>query len=187
MAGINRADAYNRARAESAAKSFSSWRGTPCVFISHQREDTAACRPIADYIMKAGLDIYFDDYDKTLSQLVAQGDPDKITKRIQEGIDYSTHMLCVVSDEYGSLLLGAVRSWLRIREDTARILTFKGITDEMLPDYMKTTEVIRGTTSLNQLIARLLRDNKESLEFRGAIKSASMSQHPLDSVLDWGK
>ena len=97
--GINRADPYQKLRAGKGitAKSASEWPGKPCVFISHHREDTDACQPIADYLVEAGLDVYFDKYDKTLSQLVREGDPNKVTQRIQEGIDFSTHMLCVVS------------------------------------------------------------------------------------------
>ncbi len=36
-----------------------------CVFISHKREDTAPCEKIANYIMDAGINVYFDKYDKT--------------------------------------------------------------------------------------------------------------------------
>lgn len=34
-----------------------------CVFISHQRNDKAVAKAIADYILKAGIDVYFDEYD----------------------------------------------------------------------------------------------------------------------------
>ena len=33
-----------------------------CIFISHQKEDTESCRQIADYLLAAGIDVYFDEY-----------------------------------------------------------------------------------------------------------------------------
>jgi hypothetical protein len=157
----------------------------PCVFISHQREDSEACEPIASYLIDAGLDVYFDNYDRTLSELVQQGSPDGVTERIKKGIDLSSHMLCVVSVRtvssfwvpfevgygYGKLRLG--------------VLTLKGIPDESLPDYMKTTQVIRGTRSLNEFIAELLGKAPGELMQEKAIKAYSERNHPLDDVLDW--
>ena len=35
-----------------------------CVFISHQRNDKQVAKEIANYILKSGVDIYFDEYDR---------------------------------------------------------------------------------------------------------------------------
>ena len=59
----------------------------PCVFISHQTADTNHCIKIADYLMDAGIDVYLDTYDKTLEQIAQEGDPDELTKRLEEGIE----------------------------------------------------------------------------------------------------
>jgi hypothetical protein len=43
------------------------WRknaGIKCIFISHQKDDATVCRKIADYLINAGLDVYFDEYSK---------------------------------------------------------------------------------------------------------------------------
>lgn len=158
-----------------------------CVFISHQREDSEVCEPIADYLIKAGLDVYFDRYDQTLSELVQQGNPDKVTERIQQGIDLSTHMLCVVSVQTASSYwvpfeVGYGSGKLRLG-----VLTLKGIADDSLPDYMKTTQVIRGTHSLNEFIAELLGIPEGELLQEKAVQKHSDISHPLGNVLDWQK
>jgi hypothetical protein len=182
--GINRAESYQKSRAGSARKAFTEWRNNPCVFISHQNEDTNACETIAQYLIGLGVDIYFDKYEKMLNQLSANQDPTGVTKNIQEGIDFSTHMICVVSPTtiksywvpfevgygYSRIILG--------------VLTLKGVEDAMLPEYMKTTRVIRGTRSLNGFISELLGQPNNSLESRASFK-ATASPHPLDNVLNW--
>jgi len=184
--GINRAESYQKARAGSARKSFSDWRGKPCVFISHQSEDTQACETIAEYLIGLGVDIYFDKYEKTLQQLTSNQDPAGVTKHIQEGIDFSTHMICVVSPTtvksywvpfevgygYSRIILG--------------VLTLKGIEDAMLPEYLKTTKVIRGTRSLNDFVSELLGRSKDFLESQASFKASARS-HPLDNTLDWNR
>ncbi|MDQ3812828.1 MAG: toll/interleukin-1 receptor domain-containing protein [Armatimonadota bacterium] len=188
--GINRADpAYKRlqeqVRANPAVKSLNEKRSKPCIFISHKRDDTKACAKIADYLLEIDLDVYFDYYDYELAQIAAQGNPDKLTKKICDGIDNSTHMLCVVS-------LKTVESyWVPFEvgygydKIPLGILTLKGMEDERLPDCMKTVSIVRGTKSLNALIARLLGQSRKLLEEERIIKSYSAHNHPLDNVLDW--
>lgn len=187
--GVNRADPLEKMIAEVEALLRKAQRepSAPCIFISHQREDTEVCEPIAEYLMNADLDVYFDKYDETLTQLVREGNPNKVTQRIQDGIDKSTHMLSVVSTK-------TVQSYwvpFEIGYGYARIplavLTLKGVRDESLPDYMKTTRVIRGTRSLNELIAELLKQKSHILEERRVIKKHSLLNHLLDNVLDWEK
>jgi hypothetical protein len=182
--GINRADPYQRARAGSAAKSFSAWQHKPCVFISHQQNDIKACQAIADYLLSIPIDVYFDKYDKSISELVAEGNANKVTEHIQRGINFSTHMICVVS-------LTTVKSyWVPFEVGygygriTLGVLTLKGVTEEMLPEYLRTTNVIRGTKSLNNFLSELLGRSKEFLESTVGYKSLTQN-HPLDSVLDY--
>lgn len=189
--GDNRADPFvkilirlEKLSGMSAEKSNHSF--TPCIFISHVKEDTEACEPIAQYIREAGVDVYFDKYDKTLSELVREGNPDKVTERIQEGIDLSSHMLCVVSPQ-------TIRSyWVPFEVGYGckaaiglGVLTLKGLADEALPDYMKTTRVVRGTRSLNEFIAELIGTNSDHLIEQKALRRPSDPKHPLDYVLNW--
>jgi hypothetical protein len=184
--GINRAESSQKSRAGLARKSFTEWHDKSCVFISHQHEDTQACDPIAQYLVELGVDVYFDKYDKALSQLTAAGNSTKVTQHIQEGIDFSTHMVCVVSTKTVKSYWVPFEVGYGYNRITLGVLTLKGVADEMLPDYMKTTQVIRGTKSLNLFIAELLGQPKDFLESRASFKSSS-SNHPLDSVFDWNK
>ena len=184
--GINRASTEQRTRAGSAGKLFFAWRDKPCVFISHQREDSEACKSIADHFIDAGVDIYFDQYDPVLNALVASGDADRITQHIRDGVNFSTHMICVLSRNtiksywvpfeigygYDRVILG--------------ILTLKGIEDSELPEYMKTTSILRGASSLDQFLLKLSKERKDYFGGRTVARSTSLS-HPLARVLDWNK
>jgi hypothetical protein len=185
-AGTNRAESFQKARAGSARKAFTEWRNKPCVFISHQHEDTQACDPLAHYLVELGIDIYFDKYDKMLSQMTVASDPTQVTQHIQEGIDFSTHMICVVSPKTVKSYWVPFEVGYGYSRITLGVLTLKGIEDGMLPEYMKTTSVIRGTKSLNRFIAELLGQPRDSLESRASLK-ASAANHPLERVLDWNK
>ena len=64
-----------------------------CVFISHQKNDKDVAKTIANYILRSGLDIYFDEYDASMNR----DDPRSVVNAIKNGIRRSTHMLCVLS------------------------------------------------------------------------------------------
>ena len=61
MAGINRASKSFRVFSESRKT-----KGVECVFLSHQQKDKDVCRKIADYLMTANIDVYFDEDDEDL-------------------------------------------------------------------------------------------------------------------------
>ena len=67
------------------------------------------------------------------------------------------------------------------------VLTLKGIKDESLPDYLKTSTVVRGTKSLNEYIAKITNNIQSIMESKNLVKSYSMSSHPLDNYLDWNQ
>lgn len=160
----------------------------PCVFISHKREDTKDCEKIAEYLMDANVNVYFDKYDDSLSRYASEEDADKLTETIRKGIDESTHMLCVVSEmTYKSYWVPfeVGYGYCRIK---LGILTLKDMAEADLPDYMKTSDVIiRGTKSLNDFIAQLLGQKRDILESQGIIKKSSVESHPLDKILNWQK
>lgn len=189
---VNRAEPTEQFKAithtlleEKEASQRAEYREGPCVFISHKREDTEACKKIADYLLSADVDVYFDEYDDTLSAIAAEGDEDRLTDRITDGINMSTHMLCVVSPRTVDSYWVPFEVGYGYEEIDLGIVTLKGIRDSDLPDYMKVTEVVRGTRSLNALIAELLDEPTSRLEQRGDLMKESTLQHPLDDVLDW--
>lgn len=69
-----------------------------CVFISHSRKDKAEAREVAEFITDLGLDIYFDEKDLSLQLADEVKDHAKVVKCIQDGIEHSTHLLGVVTE-----------------------------------------------------------------------------------------
>jgi len=186
--GTNRANALdNLTRLLKAIGEAVEYDKKPCIFISHQRADIEECEKVAEYLIGAGIDVYLDKYDKTLEQLAQEGNPDKLTQRLQKGIDNSTHMICVVSTATIKSYWVPFEVGYGYRHIILGILTLKGIDDADLPDYMKTTKVIRGTKSLNTFVAELLGTKGQVLEEQHVIKSYTAARHPLDDVLDWNR
>lgn len=71
-----------------------------CIFISHKNEDVDAAVEIGNHIMNDfGYDIYLDLYDATLQAADEEGDIETIVKSIQDGLKYSTHLLCIVTEK----------------------------------------------------------------------------------------
>jgi hypothetical protein len=95
-------------------------------------------------------------------------------------------MLCVVSKNTVKSFWAPFEVGYGYGKIPLAVLTLKGIPDESLPNYMRTTNVIRGTMSLNEFIGKLLGQEHETLAHRGAIKK-HFERHPLDNVLDWNR
>jgi hypothetical protein len=180
MAGIN--------RAEKKILLFSESRNTnrdTCVFLSHQQKDKEFCRKIADYLIAANIDVYFDENDEDLKLFRQTNRPQGVVDSIKKGINNSSHMLVVVSPD--TLTSSWVPWEVGYGYDTTKmnILTLKGISEELLPDYFKTTSVIRGTQSLNKYLADITGRMESLMESLDLLKKSSMIMHPLDTYLDW--
>ena len=163
--------------------------GIKCVFISHQKKDSAPCKLIADYILSAGIDVYFDEYDQDLKISNQTGNAKGVVNAIRKGIHKSSHMLCVLSEN----TLGS--KWVPFEigygfENTdLGVLTLKDIPNKDIPDYIKTAPlIIRGTESLNKYITRITNKSITNLsESSSLIKNHNISSHYLDDVLNWDK
>jgi hypothetical protein len=92
MAGINRAAKNFRMFSESRKIT-----GVKCIFLSHQQKDKDVCRKIADYLMAADIDVYFDEDDEDLKLYRQSNRPQGVVDSIRKGINNSSHMLVVVS------------------------------------------------------------------------------------------
>lgn len=174
MAGINRALSLNENKTK-----FNFSANVKCVFISHQKNDTVSSKKIADYIINSGIDVYFDEYDNDLRIHRQTNNPNGVVDCIKKGINMSTHMLCIIS--INTLDSKWVPWELGYGNDKTSqgVLTLKGINHTQLPDYLKTTNIIRGTKSLNVFIQNITGNINVILE------SHSKAIHPLDTVLDW--
>lgn len=152
-----------------------------CVFISHQRNDKEVAKTIANYIYKSGLDIYFDEYDSSINR----DDPRSVVNAIKNGIQKSTHMLCILSQ---NALQSKWMPWeIGYGYDRLHVagITVKEISKDVLPEYLQIVPVLRGTKSLNTYIANTMNRIEQSLINERKIFSASMQSHPLDNVLEW--
>lgn len=159
--------------------------GIKCVFISHQKKDAAVCRKIADYLIEAGIDVYFDEYDKDLKEWRQINNPKNVVEAIKKGINRSTHMLCVFS---ANTLYSKWVPWeigYGYDKTNLSVLTLKGITDAQLPEYIKTVPIVRGTKTLNEYISEITGNSLQQMINKRVLLSSSTMSHPLDSYLDW--
>ncbi len=186
MTGINRA--LKHAADSIAPESYVSSQKKPCVFLSYLSVDKEIAVKIGDYISENGdIDIYLDVHDKRLQSSVDKQDFREITKWIDKGLSYSTHMMCLVNKEISSSW------WLPYEMGFAKksgrkisALILKG--NSHIPDYLKISRVLRGVKSLNQYMKDL---EKEARNQHGyAILNQSLApnyeaKHPLDKCLNW--
>ena len=180
MSGIN--------RATRSLKTFSESRitlGIKCVFLSHQQKDKELCKKIADYLMAADIDVYFDEYDSDLKFHRQSNNPSGVVQSIKNGINASSHMLVVVSPNTINSSWVPWEIGYGYDKTHLSILTLKGLTQNSLPDYLKTSNIIRGTKSLNGYLANITNTLQSLMEGKSLIKLHSTPSHPLDSYLDW--
>ncbi|MDD2215403.1 MAG: toll/interleukin-1 receptor domain-containing protein [Eubacteriales bacterium] len=163
------------------------WRknyGIKCVFISHQKDDASICKKIADYFINAGIDVYFDEYDSDLKIHRQTNNPQWVVDAIKKGINKSSHMLCVFSP---NTLYSKWVPWeIGYGYDKTNLsaLTLKGITDNQLPEYLKTVPIIRGTKTLNDYISTI--EGKPLYRmFSDSLLTEHTKTHPLDNYLDY--
>lgn len=152
-----------------------------CVFISHQKKDKDIAKKIADYINKGGVDIYFDEYDRSINRY----DPNSVVNAIKTGIRRSSHMLCILSQ---NALDSKWMPWeIGYGYDRLHVagITVKELSKSDLPEYLQIVPVLRGTKSLNTYISNIAGRIEDSMIREQRIFSATMPNHPLDSVLDW--
>lgn len=159
--------------------------GQKCIFLSHQKNDASVCKYIADYLMKSGVDVYFDEYDNDLKEYYQRNYPKGIVTCIQKGIQNSTHMLCVVSP---NTLFSKWVPWevgYGYDKLSLSVLTLKGIKDDQLTEYLQTVPIIRGTKSLNEYLSSIAGEYKTKMFDSRRLINESVASHPLDNYLDW--
>lgn len=181
MAGINRASGNI---SETLLKA-NSLGGIKCVFISYQQKDKEPAKKVAEYLMDAGIDIYFDELDKELRIYHENNDPKKVTESICKGINKSSHMMVVVSPNTVHSSWVPFEIGYGYEKTDVRVLCLKGIAVGSLPEYIRTAPVIRDIYDLNNRLSEWLGKPKNAL----MEKSKLMSDHsdkanPLSAVMD---
>lgn len=151
-----------------------------CVFISHKKEDEAAANAIGKYLMEqVGVDIYLDTKDVTLQEAVSEDNDKKIVDSIRSGIETSTHLLCLVSDEtrlswWVPYEVGSAAS----KGKEIATLKLKNVVD--IPSFLKTEQVIK---TVNDFF-----NYTKTLEpFGGAVSNRTLSiwdKYTLSNYID---
>jgi len=155
-----------------------------CVFISYQNNDKTQARKVADYLISAGIDVYFDEYDNDLKLSNQSNNPGKVTSALTKGINNSSHMLVIISPT-------TIKShWVPFeigygydKTDLA-VLTLKGIPKNTIPDYIKTAKIIRDIWDLNSYTSNIIGINKQVLVDTGSIKGYNDLYHPLSANME---
>lgn len=155
-----------------------------CVFISHQQKDKAEARQVADYLQNAGIDVYFDEYDKELRIHNQGNNPKKVTEAICAGINNSSHMLVVVSPYTVNSRWVPFEIGYGFDKTDLGVLCLKGIPKGSLPEYIRTSPIIRDIYDLNNFIERLTGKPREVLLEAKLMGSYDNGYNPLTRVMD---
>ncbi len=158
--------------------------GIKCVFIAHQKNDKEYAKKVAEYLINAGVDVYFDEYDSELKIHHQNNDPNKVTQAICAGINNSSHMLVLVSPSTINSSWVPFEIGYGFDKTDLAVLCLKGIPRGTLPEYIRTTKVIRDIYDLNGLISQLVGQTSEYLIERKAINKYDSKDNSLNTVMD---
>lgn len=153
--------------------------GESCVFISHQKNDAGAARKIADYFIKAGIDVYFDEYDGSINR----SDPKSVVAAIKRGLDASSHLLVLLSS---NALASTWVPWEVGYGYHKRVvcLTLKEVAYASLPEYLQVIQIVKGIKSLNEFMTRLTGIGQEAMINENRLTRYFSANHPLREILD---
>lgn len=126
----------------------------PCIFLSHKSEDKTAVKDIAKYIADAEIDYYLDEEDPELQKAVSHKDHRKITEFIELGINNSTHVLTLISEE-------TKKSWWvpfeigfgKKGEKDLALLPLKDVS--YVPPFLAIVPKLNGIKGLNEYIDQI--------------------------------
>lgn len=153
----------------------------PRIFISHQKKDADIAKKIADYLVEAGIDIYFDQYDSSIDR----SSPTSVVNAIKKGIESSTHMLVVFSQNtFESMWVPWEIGYAYNSPIVLNVLRLKGVPKDKLPEYLKVVKVIFDIWDLNQMISKITNIDNNRLVFEGRIRNYSDTLHPLNEYMD---
>ena len=185
--GKNRADDFMTQLLYSSGKEISK---KSCIFLLDKGLDKLAVKAIANYIAKAGIDYYLIEED---------GGDEKILKGIEQGINCSSHILCILSGN-------SVKSWWlpyemgygEGKERYVKTLKVKSLEESEIPDYLK-NDHISDLEQFNKYLEKVsgpyggslpgdvkVFDDHEaynSANDKDAILSAYDSNHPLFEII----
>ncbi len=159
-------------------------KGIKCVFISYQNNDKPDAKKVADYLIGAGVDVYFDEYDEDLKLSNQSNSPGQVTNALIKGINNSSHMLVIVSTTTMKSNWVPFEIGYGYDKTDLSVLTLKGIPKNAIPDYIKTAKIIRDIWDLNTLTSKIRGISKEGLINVNSIRDYNSLYHPLGSIMD---
>lgn len=158
--------------------------GVKCVFISYQKNDLESAKRVAEYLQNAGIDIYFDLYDKDLKIHHQNDNPKEVTKAICNGINNSSHMLVLVSPNTMYSTWVPFEIGFGYDKTDLRVLCLRGIPKGRLPEYIRTSPIVRDIYDLNSMIERISGKSKNFLIESRMMSDSSSPSNLLSSVMD---
>jgi hypothetical protein len=145
----------------SIKESHAGTQSTICVFISHSRKDKAQAREVAEFITDLGLDIYFDEKDRSLQLADEVKDHAKVVKCIQDGIEHSTHLLGVVTENTKeSWWVPYEIGFASGKKNQCAHLIQAEVTQ--LPSYIQSSNVLADTTALESWLPEQHENSKNA-------------------------
>ncbi len=159
-------------------------QGVKCVFLSHQKKDGEDAKKIADYLINAGIDVYFDEYDKDLKIHHQANNAKAVTSSIKNGINNSSHMIVLVSPN--TLYSTWVPFEIGYGYDRTELFTLclKGISKGGLPEYLKSSTIIRDIYDFNVFCENITGIKKEKLILETKLSDFNSIYNPLSNVMD---
>lgn len=148
-----------RNRATNVKKSFVEYASTgssKCIFLSHATKDKNAVREIGEYIKKSGIDIYFDEEDSDLQRavLLSTDNDDLVTRCIERGLELSTNIFCIVSeDTKSSWWVPYEVGYGKRSSDKIATLLLEDV--NIIPSYLKIVPTIGDIYDLNIYLKEL--------------------------------
>lgn len=155
-----------------------------CIFISHISIEKKKAEEIGKYIIEAGYDIYLDINDEILQQAVVKNDASKITSCIEKGLNTSSHLLCLISDDTkNSWWVPYEIGYSKKCNNAISSLTLKGVSN--IPEYLKVNPMYKGTTGIDSYLSSLTSNG--FIKYGYTTKSLNINKsyyHPLSTYLD---
>ena len=128
----------------------------PCVFISHKSDDNLEAVRIAEFFKRNGIDVFIDVEEPDLQKAVKSHNTNEIVQLIQMGLNNSTHLLALISDDtrtswWVPYEIGFAKKGGKV---IASLLLKKYLYD--FPDFLKVEKTMKTIDDLKQFTSQIM-------------------------------